>query len=153
MKIQHKFSCCVLAMRPRVNSVCQRTLCVFLPCECESAVCCCLFLCAMMKEQNTITYQIWSDSRFLSMTAIKVLTCSQVPQMHKQEKLACRSHLPACPQRSVHIVRAFFYIFCFSIRVCFIVVLYELVNSIIFLYLAWTLDRDATCSPLAVISF
>lgn len=153
MYLQLAFNCCALAMRPWVNSVCQRTSCVFLPCECELAVCCHLFPCAMMEEENRITYHIWSDSWFLSMTAIKVLTCSQVPHMHKQEKLAHRSHLPACSQCSVHIVRAFFLHFGFCIQGRFIVVLYELVNSIIFLYLAWTLDRDATCSPLAVISF
>lgn len=37
---QLTLSCCVLATHPRVNFVCQRMLCVFLPCE--SALCCCL---------------------------------------------------------------------------------------------------------------
>lgn len=107
VRLQLAFSCWVLALDPRVNPVCQRMLCVFLPCE--VAVVAAIPVC---HDEGTK----WDNLSHLKWLSIlfdgpyKGLSLQSSATGASARKLVYRSHLLAYPQLSVRVVCAFLFL-------------------------------------------
>lgn len=108
VRLQLAFSCWVLALDPRVNPVCQRMLCVFLPCE--VAVVAVVPVCHDEgTKRDNLSHLKWLSILFDG--PYKGLSLQSSATGASARKLVYRSHLLAYPQLSVHVVCAFLFFF------------------------------------------